>query len=181
MSEHTHPTATSPTPDHAAKARLQRARKESMDVSLLRVGVYSVFSQSGQTYYVDIFERSCTCPDWTKNEPEGGCKHMRRVDLDIDAGVVPRPDGRLPTPEPRVVVHDGGMTRASPADERAVPLRTHDVGGPFPEFDRYGRFTGARYFRCRNCGREAIRRRDLEHVDCSPPDTDCRRESSIER
>jgi hypothetical protein len=125
-----------------------------MDVSLLRTGVYSVFSQSGQTYHVDVFDRNCTCPDWAKNEPKGGCKHMRRVDLDIDSGVVPRPDGRLPIPEPRVVVHDGGTIDSTPADERLPTVRTHEFEGPFPEFDRYGRFTGGRYFRCRRCSRE---------------------------
>ncbi|WP_254831387.1 hypothetical protein [Haloglomus salinum] len=140
-----------------------------MDVSLLRVGVYTVYSESGQTYHVDVFERSCTCPDWSKNEPEGGCKHMRRVDLDIDAGVVPRPDGRLVAPKPRIVVHDGGTTRPTPASEQPVPSRSHEFDGPFPEFDRYGRYTGSRYFRCRHCGREVVRREDLDRVDCVPP------------
>jgi hypothetical protein len=166
MSEPTHHSTLRREPNSGVNARLRRARTEDMDISLLRVGVYSVFSQSGQTYLVDVFERSCTCPDWSKNEPEGGCKHMRRVDLDIDAGVIPRPDGRLPIPEPRVVVHDGGTTDSTPADERLPTVRTHEFEGPFPEFDRYGQFTGGRYFRCRRCSREVIRRQDLNRVEC---------------
>jgi hypothetical protein len=166
MSEHTQHSALRRQSDSGAGARLRRARTEDMDVSLLRVGVYSVFSQSGQTYHVDVFERSCTCPDWSKNEPKGGCKHMRRVDLDIDAGVVPRPDGRLVAPKPRIVVHDGGTTRPTPASEQPVPSRSHEFVGPFPELDRYGRYTGSRYFRCRHCGREAVRRKDLDRVEC---------------
>lgn len=100
-----------------------------MDVSLLRVGVYTVYSESGQTYHVDVFERSCTCPDWSKNEPEGGCKHMRRVDLDIDAGVVPRPDGRLVAPKPRSLPTTAGRPGRRPlANSWSYPEATSSKG-----------------------------------------------------
>jgi hypothetical protein len=36
------------------------------------------------------------------------------------------------------------------------------IDGPIPEFDAWDRYTGYDYFRCRNCGREAMRRVDLE-------------------
>jgi hypothetical protein len=68
-----------------------------MDVSLLaKGGVYEVHSQSGNIYEVDVVSSSCTCPDWQDRKPEGGCKHLRRVDMEIKAGAVPRPDGHLP-------------------------------------------------------------------------------------
>ncbi|ELY68273.1 hypothetical protein C488_21137 [Natrinema pellirubrum DSM 15624] len=68
-----------------------------MDVSLLRKGgVYEVQSASGNTYEVDVASKTCTCPDFTKHQPSGGCKHLRRVDIEIRSGHVPRPDGRLP-------------------------------------------------------------------------------------
>ncbi|GAB3700429.1 hypothetical protein GCM10028858_15050 [Halorubrum pallidum] len=68
-----------------------------MDVSLLRKGgVYEVQSASGNTYEVDVASKTCTCPDFTKRRPSGGCKHLRRVDIEIRSGNVPRPDGRLP-------------------------------------------------------------------------------------
>jgi hypothetical protein len=35
------------------------------------------------------------------------------------------------------------------------------IEGPIPEFDKYGRYTGADYYRCAGCGTEAMRRRDL--------------------
>jgi len=77
--------------------RTRRAREEDMDISLLeKGGIYEVRSQSGNTYEVDVIEPSCTCPDWQQREPTGGCKHLRRVDSDIKAEAVPRPDGRLP-------------------------------------------------------------------------------------
>ncbi|MFC7164891.1 hypothetical protein [Halospeciosus flavus] len=77
--------------------RTERARSEEMDVSLLRKGgVYEVQSASGSTYEVDVASKTCTCPDFTKRQPSGGCKHLRRVDIEIRSGIVPRPDGRLP-------------------------------------------------------------------------------------
>jgi len=77
--------------------RTERARTEEMDVSLLRKGgMYEVESASGNTYEVDVASKTCTCPDFTKRQPNGGCKHLRRVDIEIRSGSVPRPDGRLP-------------------------------------------------------------------------------------
>jgi len=40
--------------------------------------------------------RISTEPDFKKRNPSGGCKHLRRADLEIRGGNVPRPDGRLP-------------------------------------------------------------------------------------
>jgi hypothetical protein len=86
-----------PTDDTEPDPRTQRAREEDMDVSLLaKGGVYEVHSQSGNIYEVDIVAQSCTCPDWQDREPEGGCKHLRRADMEIKAGAVPRLNGHLP-------------------------------------------------------------------------------------
>lgn len=41
------------------------------------------------------------------------------------------------------------------------------IDGPIPELDHHGRPTGARYYRCRRCGREAMRERDLQPHDCT--------------
>jgi hypothetical protein len=41
--------------------------------------VYEVVSQSGSSYCVDAREGSCTCLDYQRREPDGGCKHIRRV------------------------------------------------------------------------------------------------------
>jgi hypothetical protein len=74
--------------------RTRRALTEDIDVRFGRQGsTYEVFSQSGSTYLVDVEEEMCTCPDYEKRQPTGGCKHLRRVDLEIRTGLVPAPDG----------------------------------------------------------------------------------------
>jgi hypothetical protein len=156
MAEEIHsPDADAPTSDAAAARRAQRARDEAMTVSLRRTGgIYDAQSESGGTYRVDLGAGTCSCPDWQQREPEGGCKHLRRVRLDVRAGRVPTPDGRLPAPS-------GG--------EPGVPCRMAADGGgavgvtgPHLEFDRHGRPTGETYYRCEDCGRETIHRTDLD-------------------
>jgi len=90
---------TEHSPQHDdLEPRTSRAVDESMAVSLLeKGGRYEVRSASGNWYEVDVISESCTCPDWRKRTPEGGCKHLRRVDHEIKQGQVPRPDGRLPS------------------------------------------------------------------------------------
>jgi hypothetical protein len=76
-----------------------------MDVSLLsKGGRYEVQSASGNRYEVDVVDESCSCPDWQQRSPEGGCKHLRRVDQEIKRAVYPdqtagsqRPQGRSPS------------------------------------------------------------------------------------
>ena len=83
----------------ALEPRTKRAVDEAMDVSLLsKGGRYEVQSASGSRYEIDVVDESCSCPDWQQRSPEGGCKHLRRVDHEIKRGCVPRPDGRLPSP-----------------------------------------------------------------------------------
>ena len=80
-------------PDH----RTRRAREETMEVSMVRRGgIYEVQSASGNNYEVDIGMGTCSCLDWQTHEPDVGCKHVQRVDMEIKGGRVPRPDGRLP-------------------------------------------------------------------------------------
>lgn len=53
-----------------------------------------VFGQGGEEYIVSYGlggeTGGCTCPDWEKRQPEGGCKHMRRVDYARGAKSLPR-------------------------------------------------------------------------------------------
>ncbi|MCD2198664.1 MULTISPECIES: SWIM zinc finger family protein [unclassified Halobacterium] len=37
--------------------------------------------------------KTCTCPDWEYRTPEGGCKHLWRVDVEIKPDRVLRPYG----------------------------------------------------------------------------------------
>jgi len=72
--------------------RTRRAKQEDIDVSFLaKPGRYELYSASGRVYEVDVVEKTCSCPDDVER-----CKHLRRVDIEIRAGLVPRPDGRLP-------------------------------------------------------------------------------------
>jgi hypothetical protein len=121
-----------------------------MRISLCRTGgVYEVRVASGGLYTVDVSIPACTCPDWQAHQPAGGCGHLRRVSMEIEARTVPGPDGQLSsaeTPEPE------GRSGAS-----SGPLIT----GPHIEYDQYGNTTGSVFYRCSQCGQEALRRDDI--------------------
>ena len=139
-------------------SRTRRAQTEDMDVRLCRAGGgYAVTGESGNLYIVDVGLQLCTCPDQQKSEVDR-CKHLRRVDLELEAGTVPTPDGRLP--EAKRVALDGGFTKSR--TEQPCPDKSGRIEGPFREFDKYDRATGLQYFRCRECGVESIRKEDLE-------------------
>ncbi len=78
-------------------ARAKRAREDDMDVALLhRGGCYEVDSASGNIYEVDLLDETCTCPDYQDPDSPTLCKHIQRIQFELDAGRIPRPDGRLP-------------------------------------------------------------------------------------
>ena len=57
-----------------------RALTESMTVLLEGGDIYTVVGQNGNgEHRVDTRESRCTCPDYEYRQPEGGCKHLRRV------------------------------------------------------------------------------------------------------
>ncbi|UTF55569.1 hypothetical protein [Natronosalvus rutilus] len=88
-----------PTPLEAGgysidEPRTHRALSEDMNVRFASVGpTYEVGSESGNTYAVVVEAETCTCPDCEQRQPVGGCKHLRRVDLEIQTGITPAPDG----------------------------------------------------------------------------------------
>lgn len=123
------PSATDqqPSPAHddtPGDRRAAHARDEDMTVALLKQGgIYEVKGASGQTYRVDISDQSCTCPDSQKRDPDGGCKHVRRVDLELEQDTIPRPDGKLPASSratESVTDHDG----AAPSQPEDHPERS---------------------------------------------------------
>ena len=85
--------ATDPFAVHSEdEPRTKRAKQEDIDVSFLaKPGRYEVHSASDSRYEVDVLEETCSCPDVAER-----CKHLRRVDIEINAERVPRPDGKLP-------------------------------------------------------------------------------------
>ena len=73
--------------------RTRRAIREDMTVERRTGARYTVVGESGTEYLVDIAAWTCSYPDFRERAPEDGCKHLQRVDLDVRAGNVPRPDG----------------------------------------------------------------------------------------
>ena len=45
---------------------------------------------------MDLLDETCSCPDHQNPDTPAPCKHVRRVQLELDVGRIPRPDGRLP-------------------------------------------------------------------------------------
>ncbi|SER42740.1 hypothetical protein [Natrinema salaciae] len=92
-------TPAPPTPLEAGgysidNARTRRALSEQMDVCFTTAGsIYEVDSESGNTYEIDIEAETCSCTDFERRQPKSGCKHLRRVDLEIRTGLVLGPDG----------------------------------------------------------------------------------------
>lgn len=41
----------------------------------------------------DVETETSTCPDWEQRLPTGGCKYLRRADLEIRTGIPSVPDG----------------------------------------------------------------------------------------
>lgn len=64
-------------------ARTLRAASEHMTVIEEAQALFSVTTQSGSEYTVDLREGVCSCPDYTHREPEGGCKHLRRTRIEV--------------------------------------------------------------------------------------------------
>jgi hypothetical protein len=63
-----------------------------MAVTSMDRGQYVVEGARGNTYTVDLEDSLCTCPDHTFRG--GRCKHLRRVAIEINEGLVP-PPGRV--------------------------------------------------------------------------------------
>lgn len=89
-SDDTEPTALAPDPERL-DARSRRAWTERMLVDRREDDTYAVTTESGNTYRVDVGERSCSCPDHRIRGEQ--CKHLRRVAIEITTRSV-APPGR---------------------------------------------------------------------------------------
>lgn len=78
-------------PDDGLTGRAGRARREPMTVRALRDDSYLVDTENA-TYVVDLDARSCTCPDHAVRGAR--CKHLRRVAIEVNEGLVPPPGER---------------------------------------------------------------------------------------
>ncbi|WP_280535727.1 hypothetical protein [Halopenitus sp. POP-27] len=62
--------------------RTIRAATEYMTVLEEAQSLFSISTQSGSEYTVDLREPACTCPDFQHREEVTECKHIRRVRLE---------------------------------------------------------------------------------------------------
>ncbi|MDB9235815.1 hypothetical protein [Halorubrum ezzemoulense] len=117
---------------------------------------------SGREHTVDLREERCTCADHRHRGAE--CYHLRRAKIAL--GIRPVATAELAAadvagglaehaPGPKVLASDGGVVGGDGAelvdDDAAATWK-----GPFPEYNRYGEPTGARYVRCSECGVEVL-------------------------
>jgi len=132
--------------------------------------LYLVVSGSGSEYMVDLRTESCECADARHRDPDGGCKHVRRAQFATGARDVPAwvdtdgLDDQLGehVSGARVAATDGGADIIDAGDDaEIVDDSDARITGPFPEFNKYGNYTGEDYWRCSGCGAEALRRQDL--------------------
>lgn len=63
--------------------RTIRAATEHMTVIEEAQSLFSVTTQSGSEYTVDLREPTCTCPDFEYREDVTECKHIRRVRIEV--------------------------------------------------------------------------------------------------
>jgi len=63
--------------------RTIRAATEHMTVIEEARSLFSVTTQSGSEYTVDLREPACTCPDFQHRSGVQECKHIRRVRIEV--------------------------------------------------------------------------------------------------
>ena len=84
----------------ATETRDQRAAEQSMVVEEIGDRLFRVHSGTESAYVVDLeYPPSCECADFRYRQPEGGCKHLRRVGQttgELDVPGVRRVDPTLP-------------------------------------------------------------------------------------
>lgn len=83
-------SATTPDIEQAAQLtdRDIRALSERMTVFVEAPGLFTVYAEAS-TYLVDLETEACECPDSEYRDPEGGCKHIRRVRFTTGARDIP--------------------------------------------------------------------------------------------
>lgn len=74
-------TRSDQRPDvHDLEQRTVRALTEFLVILEDAPGLYTVYSEDGtERYSVGLELGACTCEDARFRDPEGGCKHLRRV------------------------------------------------------------------------------------------------------
>ncbi len=102
-------------------------------------GLYVVVSESGSSYLVDVRHGACECPDAEYRDPDGGCKHVRRVRYGTGERAIPAWVDPTAVNEyfslhvgetPVVALTDGGVTTVDDADDTADGCDEQGDGRP---------------------------------------------------
>jgi len=115
------------------RRRLWRA--ENQNISIEEKITDSIFNINGSRdieYRVDLNKHTCECPDWQKNQPRDGCKHILKIKL--EQGLIdPLPSAKT----------DSGQSDSKTVD-------------PYPEnWDKLSQQTLLRdNWKCQKCGRK---------------------------
>jgi len=123
-------------------------------------------NENGQ-YLVDTRAGSCECKDAKYRDPDGGCKHLRRVR--IAQGDTPIPaqalgeitidstfGAQLET-SAKFATADGGLIDGETGEEISEQNTAASIwSDPMAEVDKYGQPTGDHYVRCQECGVEVL-------------------------
>jgi predicted nucleic acid-binding Zn finger protein len=126
-------------------------------------------NENGQ-YLVDSQTGSCECKDAQYRDPEGGCKHIRRVRIaQGETPETPVPAGALDEitvdstfgvhvdASPKFATADGGILDGETGEEISDETEsTTTWSDPKVEVDKYGKPTGDHYVTCQECGVEVL-------------------------
>ena len=143
-------------------------------------GIFDVYSATGghnEIYTVDLRAETCECSDYEHRNPEGGCKHIRRVKLGL--GIMPLPSGieldgcLIDTRAKYGVDVDGEATPGRSGVPDAHPPASDgqeaiaDGGQPpitGPHFEPPEVSNATTFWRCEGCGHESVRKQDTERA-----------------
>lgn len=157
-------------------SRTKRALAECMTVlpnhGLARdaPGLFVVIGENENgEYLVDSRTDSCDCDDMRYRDPDGGCKHLRRVRVltgerpiptwvpevvDVDSRIGANVDKNV-----RFVQTDGGVISSPDSDSDTGTDTDADAdvwSKPQLETNKYNEVTGEKYVCCTNCGVEVL-------------------------
>ena len=136
-------------------------------------GLYLVVTESGGSYTVDAHAGACECPDAEHRQPDGGCKHVRRVTFATGARSVPAwvdpdavdtrlgehvtasADADTETDAPAVAT-DGGEIVVAGDDGEILDEDDENDGPGYSRHREPPAQGGKEYVRCEGCGRELL-------------------------
>ena len=105
-------------------ARTRRAATEHMTVVEEGRGLFEVTTASGSAYTVDLRENVCSCADSMYRNPAAGCKHLRRVKMEVGQVNLDQLEARLAATADDLEAEANDLTRkAQELEETADEFR----------------------------------------------------------